>query len=223
MSRDRRVWLTPHYPSWPGIGCELLGDVKVSAAGAAAWTMMDRPRRKGFPEFTAVQLLVLDLPLMIDGADTDTDIEPLCAELDMWRYPTEAVGIPPLLEITGPIPSFPGNPWWVIQTIGWGPAIRRHDGQRIQQTFTLNVVEVRGEASNINYYPPPPPPPPSFGAPPPPPPPAGHRQYTVRGGDTLWALAGQFLGDYRRWPEIAQLNNVRDPRTLQIGQTLLLP
>jgi len=36
-------------------------------------------------------------------------------------------------------------------------------------------------------------------------------------------LAGRFLGDYRRWPEIAQLNNVRDPRTLQIGQTLLLP
>ncbi len=47
--------------------------------------------------------------------------------------------------------------------------------------------------------------------------------YTVRPGDTLGAIARRVLGDPSRWQEIANANNITDPRTLQIGTVLTLP
>lgn len=47
--------------------------------------------------------------------------------------------------------------------------------------------------------------------------------YTVKKGDTLWDLADKKLGDGSRWREIAKLNGVNDPRTLQIGVELKMP
>jgi nucleoid-associated protein YgaU len=47
--------------------------------------------------------------------------------------------------------------------------------------------------------------------------------YTVKRGDTLSSIAADQLGDYRRWTEIADLNDIRDPRRVKVGQTLRLP
>jgi DNA-binding SARP family transcriptional activator len=57
--------------------------------------------------------------------------------------------------------------------------------------------------------------------------------HTVRRGDTLWEIAGQWLGDPRRWPEIYQLNRGRhwphvggtlsDPDLIHPGWVLDLP
>ena len=51
------------------------------------------------------------------------------------------------------------------------------------------------------------------------------KTYTVVKGDTLWAVAKQFLGDGKRWPEIHALNKdkVRDPNLIYPGQVLILP
>jgi LysM repeat protein len=49
------------------------------------------------------------------------------------------------------------------------------------------------------------------------------RTVTVRRGDTLSAIAARYLGRASRWPEIARLNGVRDPRMLRVGQVLRLP
>jgi LysM repeat protein len=53
-------------------------------------------------------------------------------------------------------------------------------------------------------------------------PPATH---TVRAGDTLWELAGRYLGNPYRWQEIYRLNEsaIPDPGRLQPGQVLRLP
>jgi LysM domain len=47
--------------------------------------------------------------------------------------------------------------------------------------------------------------------------------YCVRHGDSLWSIAEHQLGDAQRWPEIIQLNSLRPPYKILIGQPLLIP
>jgi len=47
--------------------------------------------------------------------------------------------------------------------------------------------------------------------------------YTIKQGDTLWALAAKHLGAGTRWREIADANGITNPRTLQIGRTITIP
>jgi LysM repeat protein len=49
---------------------------------------------------------------------------------------------------------------------------------------------------------------------------AGGTSYTVRPGDTLWAIAQRLLGDGSRYPELAKLNNLKDASSLVPGQVL---
>ena len=49
-------------------------------------------------------------------------------------------------------------------------------------------------------------------------------QYTVRRGDTLWAISGMFLKSAWRWPELWGMNlaDIRNPHLIYPGQTLYL-
>lgn len=47
--------------------------------------------------------------------------------------------------------------------------------------------------------------------------------YTVQSGDTLSKIAQKQLNDATRWKEIAELNNLKEPYTLSLGQQLELP
>lgn len=49
------------------------------------------------------------------------------------------------------------------------------------------------------------------------------RTYTVKKGDTLQRIAVQQLGSAGRWREIADLNKIRDPKKIKVGQKLKLP
>lgn len=42
-------------------------------------------------------------------------------------------------------------------------------------------------------------------------------------GETLSQIAGELLGDPGAWREIANLNNIDNPRKLNVGQTLIVP
>ena len=50
------------------------------------------------------------------------------------------------------------------------------------------------------------------------------RTHTVRAGDTLWAIARQYLGDPFRWPEIYRLNQttVQDPNLIYPDQLIVI-
>lgn len=49
------------------------------------------------------------------------------------------------------------------------------------------------------------------------------KTYTVVSGDTLWAIAGEKLGNPLRWKDIAGLNGIADERKLRVGTVLKLP
>lgn len=50
----------------------------------------------------------------------------------------------------------------------------------------------------------------------------GYSRVEVEPGDTLYGIARTHLGDGKRWPEIAQLQDL-EPAALGVGQTILLP
>ena len=64
---------------------------------------------------------------------------------------------------------------------------------------------------------------PSFDPEPLPPAEPANRTYTVRKGDTLWAIATREYGNGQRWVDIAQANPSVDPKKLAIGQQIVLP
>jgi tetratricopeptide (TPR) repeat protein len=53
----------------------------------------------------------------------------------------------------------------------------------------------------------------------------GGRIYTVQSGDTLVSISRKFYKSPKRWKEILAANrkSVRDPKTLTVGQTLVVP
>jgi hypothetical protein len=52
---------------------------------------------------------------------------------------------------------------------------------------------------------------------------ASNKTYTVQPGDNLSKIASRQLGSSSRYPEIAELNNIRDPSDVTVGQVLKMP
>lgn len=48
------------------------------------------------------------------------------------------------------------------------------------------------------------------------------KTYTVKSGDTLWAIAKKELGDGSKYTELAKLNNIKNPNLIYPGQVLRL-
>lgn len=44
--------------------------------------------------------------------------------------------------------------------------------------------------------------------------------YTVQEGDTLWAIAKKFYGDGSKCPYLAELNDIKNPNIIRVGQVL---
>src|SRR5690349_20581820 len=97
------VWITPVSPAGPTVGFGLAdaGQTSTYTSGGYIWTPVDRPRRKPFLEFTSDQLTQLQLPLILDGADTNASIEPLVGLVHGWIRPTSGTGEPPILRLAG--------------------------------------------------------------------------------------------------------------------------
>lgn len=188
------------------------------------WEVIPRPKRKGMVDWTGQQPYGLTVPVAFDAFAVDGSVE---ADIErvrrIMRVPRGDRRYPAVVTLDGPVPMV-SQLRWVIQGMdSTGREERRaSDGARTRAFYRLTFVEyhpgeavveskaskARDRAQTKK----------KDGGPGP-----STRTHTVKAGDTLWAIAVRELGDGKRWPEIAKLNDVRDPRALQIGQTLRLP
>lgn len=49
------------------------------------------------------------------------------------------------------------------------------------------------------------------------------RTYTVKKGDTLWAIAKSYYGDGAKYTKIATANKLKNPNAISVGQKLTIP
>lgn len=154
------------------------------------------------------------LPLLLVWRDPDRDPERQYAELralarDRWR-----------VRITYG-PSEQG--WWRITDLSVAVKTRMQENRIGEATATIELTRAWHPDPSLT-----PPVEQAVQAPVASPPPAATpaatpRTVTVKQGDTLYAVAGATLSDGARWPEIASLNGITDPRKLQVGAVLKIP
>ena len=49
------------------------------------------------------------------------------------------------------------------------------------------------------------------------------KQYTVKKGDTLWAISKKFYGDGSKYTVISKYNHIENPNKIEVGQKLTIP
>jgi hypothetical protein len=222
-------WLAPHSPQRitlvtgsPKLTVNALrgNTAPAPTGGYGGWTQVPRPHRKALTVWDGVEPFQQAFSLIFDGVSGDTSVEDGCRTLERMAQPTGDRQEPPLVRVLGAVPH-PGL-YYVIDSLDWDPApFWSLRGYRTRQEVTVHLLEyVRPDRAAQNP-----------GAE------AARRKavtnaaaaaqiYVVRRGDLKGGLSGiaaNQLGDYKRWPEIARLNTVRDPKRLKVGQRLKLP
>jgi hypothetical protein len=209
----------------PVVGLPLGGDPPRYSGGSATWDRISRPRRKSFTTFTGEEPWTCKLSIIFD-AWPDGDVEELIRLVEDRMHRPEDRSEPDLLKLVGPAMSHADLVWVLESVDDSGECQRRSDGRRSRQALTLNFLEyvpaeiivqqkspaaaaaARAESAQVST---------GTGAAVP------GKTYTAKSGDTLSRIAASQLGNANRWQELANLNGIRDPRTLKVGQVLKLP
>lgn len=177
----------------------LLGDGPPKPTGYTGWEAVERPKRVPMTDWIKGDALRLSLPILLDGFREDRSMQQSVTRLENMAR-KKGTKRPPTIQVSGPVPH--SDRIWVLEDLDWGDLYRNERGVLVRQAATLSLLEwvkgdVLGGAQRAREAGP-------LG-------PAALR-YNVRVGDTLMKIAARKLGDAKRWQEIAELNNLRDPR-----------
>jgi LysM domain len=210
--------------------------------GFGGWAEVARPRRSTLTTWTGAPALRMDLPVLLDQFRVGSSIERRLAQLERLATATASDGNPPRVRVrtTGAAVPYQGRVW-VVDQLTWGDALMNHAGNRVRQQVTLGLLEYIADVRIAEL-------PPAMkqratknaaktkaGA--------ASKRITVGPGaiavtgpharaapagtlppaTDLLTIAARELGDADRWVEIAALNGIRDPRSLQPGQVIRLP
>lgn len=202
----------------------LLGDGAAKATASGGWAVVSRPKQKGFTTWEGYEPYQMVIKVMFDGLSSNTTVEHEYDALrKIMRVPVGPARQPSPVILVGPVPL--SNLRWVIQNIEpdeSGTIRRNTDGHMIRCPATVTLIEYVEADVAVALKPSPakaaverkdavaqkPP---------------AVRTYTVKRGDTLSKISQRFLGTYKRYPEIAKLNNIRDPNRIFPGDVLRLP
>jgi hypothetical protein len=221
----------------------LSGD-RPNVTGFGGWAQIARPRRPPMTTFQASPGLVLTLPILFDGFRDEESVEPKIADLVKLGSPSASDAQPPIVTVDargGAVP-YQGRQW-VVSDLAFGDAVMDKNGNRTRQQVTVTLMEYvpvvyltqksaaarqrhkhnaaksnpgarnkrikakrarKGVAHSLSLL--------TAGAVP-----------TAGDGEDLLTIAARELGDADRWTEIAELNGIRDPRSITTGQVIRLP
>lgn len=216
MSDDRQVTITSVNPNlsvtaWLGL------DPPQITAGYGGWETVSRPKRQSLTVWRGYNPFEMDLPILLEGWATGADngsqsVEARISALERMGRPPKVLDEPPLIRIAGFVPH--ADLAWVIQRITYGDTIRAENGQRVRQHMTLGLLKYieadRVQQGNARLS-------------------AQNKVQTRKGphkvkkGETLQSIAAYEYHDATRWKEIAVINNIRDPKSIKVGQSLRLP
>lgn len=201
----------------------LLGDGAAKATSDSGWAVVSRPKQKGFTTWDGYAPYTMVIKVMFDGLHQDeTQEHEYDALRRIMRVPVGPKKEPSPVRISGAVPL--SNLLWVVQ--GLDPdesnTIRREsDGHMVRCPATVTLLEYVEADVAISVRPSPAKAAvarqAAAGKPP------VQRTYTVKKGDTLSKIAASLLGSYKRYPEIAKLNGIRDPNRITTGQVLKIP
>jgi len=214
-----------------------LSGERPTVAGFGGWQQIARPRRPPLTTWQAQPGLTLTLPILFDGFRSGDSVERQIARLEQMQQPGGADGQPPLVKVVargGAVPHQEKS--WVIGDLAYGDAEMNAAGNRTRQQVTLTLlqyvpVKYLGNSKALAHR-------------------AKHHRHAkgakkkrirarhkpsatthtrsaeiaVEGdGEDLLTIAARELGDADRWVEIAEMNGIRDPRSIETGQVIWLP
>lgn len=185
----------------------------IVTGGFGGWTHIPRPKRSVMTEWAGRPGLQMEVGLMFDKFDTRTSIESDLDQLEkLAKHPNDFQD-PPIVTVDGSVP-YRGKEW-VINDLIWGAMHFSTEGRRTRQQVTVVLLEhIRGEQLAAS--------------------PAKRNRdkkggagkatiYVVKKGDTLSSIAARKLGKASRWGELAKLNDIRDPKSIDVGQRIKVP
>jgi len=231
------------------IVCWLGQDRPDVVSGYGGWDEVTRPNRPPITTWKAPSALHLSLPILIDYfADGDAvSCEQDISTLIKMAGPNAADGATPRVRLTVTGAAVPyNNRTWIIGELSWGDAEMNGRGNRTRQACTVTLyeyvedvylteksaakrrrqkakvpkkkqgasakrVQAKRKRTGVAR-----PQPHSLST-------LAVNTDTVGDGEDLLTIAARELGDADRWVEIAQLNGLRDPRSIKPGQVIRLP
>lgn len=219
------VTFTPVYSYQNGVRPVrvLLGDGAAKATADSGWAVVSRPKQKGFTTWEGYAPYTMVVKVMFDGLhNNETQEHEYDALRKIMRVPVGPKSEPSPLKISGAVPLT--NLLWVVQNLEPDESniIRREsDGHMVRCPVTVTLLEYVEADVAISVRPSPAKAAAqravAAGKPP------VQRTYTVKKGDTLSKIAARLLGSYKRYPEIAKLNGIRDPNRIFPGDVLKIP
>ena len=124
------------------------------------------------------------------------------------------------VRFVGGSSAYEQSVWWHIKDLPVTVEQRSVDNKVSRAVLTWKLEEAGPIVPNLTRVvpKPTPPKPPAKRA-------AAARTHRVVPGDTLWAIAGRYLGNPLRWPEVFALNKslIRNPNLLYPGQLFRIP
>lgn len=205
----------------------LLGEEFPTVTGGyGGWTLVERAREVSLTRWAGIEPLRMSVSLLLDDWDGSTAVlDDAIRSLEIMASPTRATAHgnrPPFVLLTGPVPHT--TVVWVIEDLAWGDTVGDEYGIIRRQAVTVSLLQfvdvdvATGRSkgpkagSTISAQGPW-----TYSGQP-------TKTATVHAGEDLRKVAARTLGKASRWGEIARLNgNIRDPRSVKAGQTVILP